>query len=83
MVLENAREMWVEIPKGSKGQNKLKAIPKERVIPKMFLRGDSVILVLRNPLGAVSNLNNEENKTKNEDSENVDETAKELKMNTD
>ncbi|CAK9092250.1 Probable small nuclear ribonucleoprotein Sm D2 (Sm-D2) (snRNP core protein D2) [Durusdinium trenchii] len=33
MVLENVREMWTE----------------DRFISKMFLRGDSVILVLRNP----------------------------------
>lgn len=44
MVLENVREMWVETPKGSK-----EAVSKERFVSKMFLRGDSVILVLRNP----------------------------------
>lgn len=50
MVLENVREIWTEIPKGSKG--KVKPVTRERFISKMFLRGDSVILVLRNPLGA-------------------------------
>jgi len=46
MVLENVREMWTEVPKGTK---KGKPINKDRFISKMFLRGDSVILVLRNP----------------------------------
>ena len=47
MVLENVKEMWTEQPKGSKGQGA--AVNKDRFINKMFLRGDSVILVLRNP----------------------------------
>jgi len=41
-------EMWSEVPKGSKGKN-AHAVNKERYISKMFLRGDSVIFVLRNP----------------------------------
>ena len=45
MVLENVQELWTETPKGSKGL----PVNKTRYIPKMFLRGDSVILVLRNP----------------------------------
>ena len=40
--------MWTEIPKGNKGK-KAHATNKERFIPKMFLRGDSVIYILRNP----------------------------------
>lgn len=51
MVLENVKEMWTEAPKTGKGKKKAKAINKDRFISKMFLRGDSVILVLRNPLG--------------------------------
>jgi small nuclear ribonucleoprotein D2 len=46
MVLENVREMWTEVPKG---KAKAKPVNKDRFISKMFLRGDSVILVLRNP----------------------------------
>ena len=38
-----------KIPKTGKGKTASKAINKERFISKMFLRGDSVILVLRNP----------------------------------
>ena len=47
-ILENVTEMWTEIPKGNKGK-KAHATNKERFIPKMFLRGDSVIYILRNP----------------------------------
>merc|ERR1712024_222434 len=50
MVLENVKEMWTEIPRTGKGQKKSKPVNKDRYISKMFLRGDSVILVLRNPL---------------------------------
>lgn len=62
MVLENVKEMWQETPKSSKakaaaaaaagGDGKAsvaKPINKDRYISKMFLRGDSVILVLKNP----------------------------------
>eukprot|EP01132_Coremiostelium_polycephalum_P003167 gene3167-3965_t len=52
MVLENVKEMWTEVPKAGKGKKKAKPINKDRFISKMFLRGDSVILVLKNPLGA-------------------------------
>jgi small nuclear ribonucleoprotein D2 len=47
MILETVCEIWTEMSK-SKGK---KAVPKnrERFISKMFLRGDSVILVLKNP----------------------------------
>ncbi|KAG8898741.1 mRNA splicing protein [Tulasnella sp. 403] len=44
MVLENVKEMWTEQPKG---KNK-KPVNKDRFISKMFLRGDSVVLILRN-----------------------------------
>ncbi len=49
LVLENVKEMWTEAPKTGKGKSKAKPVNKDRFISKMFLRGDSVILVLRNP----------------------------------
>lgn len=49
MVLENVKEMWTEAPKAGAGSKKARPINKDRYISKMFLRGDSVILVLRNP----------------------------------
>merc|ERR1712216_844337 len=44
MVLENVKEMWTEAPRPGKGKAKAKPIN------KMFLRGDSVIIVLKNPV---------------------------------
>ncbi len=41
--------MWTEYPKVGKGKKKAKPINHDRTISKMFLRGDSVILVLKNP----------------------------------
>eukprot|EP00298_Acanthocystis_sp_HF-20_P003610 c13961_g1_i1.p1 GENE.c13961_g1_i1~~c13961_g1_i1.p1 ORF type:complete len:104 (+),score=37.14 c13961_g1_i1:67-378(+) len=49
MVLENVKEMWTEVPKTGKGKAKAKAVNKDRFISKMFLRGDSVILILVDP----------------------------------
>ncbi|KAK2708215.1 small nuclear ribonucleoprotein Sm D2-like [Artemia franciscana] len=48
MVLEQVREMWTETAKSGKGAKK-KPMNKDRYIAKMFLRGDSVILVVQNP----------------------------------
>eukprot|EP00741_Cyanophora_paradoxa_P019583 tig00021133_g18904.t1 len=48
MVLENVKEMWTEVPRSGKGK-KSKPVNRDRFISKMFLRGDSVILILRNP----------------------------------
>ncbi len=50
MVLEQVKEMWTEMPKTGKGKKKAKPVNKDRFIAKMFLRGDSVILVLKNPM---------------------------------
>jgi small nuclear ribonucleoprotein D2 len=62
MVLEDITELWQETPKSSKakaaaaaaggGDAKFsvsKPVNKDRYISKMFLRGDSVILILKNP----------------------------------
>jgi small nuclear ribonucleoprotein D2 len=63
MVLEDVTELWQETPKSNKakaaaaaagggGDAKFsvsKPVNKDRYIPKMFLRGDSVILILKNP----------------------------------
>ena len=49
MVLENVKEVWTEVPKTGKGKKKAAPINRDRFISKMFLRGDSVIVVLRNP----------------------------------
>lgn len=56
MVLENVKEIWTENPKkktkgGGEGGKAESSTPitKDRYISKMFLRGDSVIIVLKNP----------------------------------
>nr|XP_035143167.1 small nuclear ribonucleoprotein Sm D2-like [Callithrix jacchus] len=49
-VLENVKEMWTEVPKSGQGKKKAKPVNKHRYISKIFLPGDSVIVVLRNLL---------------------------------
>lgn len=46
MVLENVKEIWTEVPRNKDGK-KGQPVNKDRFIRRMFLRGDSVILVLR------------------------------------
>ena len=41
--------MWTEISKGGKGKTKGKPVNKDRYVSKMFLRGDSVIIIVSNP----------------------------------
>ena len=48
MILENACEIWTEMPKKGKGK-RAKPVNRERYLSKLFLRGDSVILVIKNP----------------------------------
>ena len=48
MILENAYEIWTVMPKKGKGK-KAKPVNRERYISKLFLRGDSVIMVIKNP----------------------------------
>ena len=44
LVLEDVKEMWTERVAGKK-----KVVNRDRFVSKMFLRGDSVILVLKDP----------------------------------
>jgi hypothetical protein len=48
-LLEDVKEMWTEYSKGGKGKQRGSAMNKDRYVSKMFLRGDSVILVVSNP----------------------------------
>jgi small nuclear ribonucleoprotein D2 len=48
LVLEDVWETWIEMPKGNKGR-KAKGVAKERYFSKLFLRGDSVILIVKKP----------------------------------
>lgn len=45
MILENVKELWFE---NSANSSSNKKILRERFTSKMFLRGDSVIVVLKN-----------------------------------
>ncbi|GMG23947.1 unnamed protein product [Ambrosiozyma monospora] len=50
MILENVKEIWYEKDPSSVGKGKKQTankILKERFVSKMFLRGDSVIVILR------------------------------------
>ena len=48
-LLEDVKEMWTETSKGGKGKTRGAAVNKDRYISKMFLRGDSVIIIVSNP----------------------------------
>ncbi|MDR3549538.1 MAG: small nuclear ribonucleoprotein Sm D2 [Candidatus Pacebacteria bacterium] len=48
MILEDVMEAWTERPKGNKGK-KAKPMNRERYFKKLLLRGDSVILIIKNP----------------------------------
>ena len=48
MVLVDVKEMWSEVVKGKGGKGG-KVVGRDRFVSKMFLRGDSVILVCGNP----------------------------------
>ncbi len=48
-LLEDVKEMWTENSKGGKGKTRGKAVNKDRYVSKMFLRGDSVIIIVSNP----------------------------------
>jgi small nuclear ribonucleoprotein D2 len=48
------KEMWTEKSKGGKGVSRGTVLNKDRYISKMFLRGDSVILIVSNPAAAVN-----------------------------
>merc|ERR1712032_531668 len=54
LLLEDVKEMWTDNLKGGKKSKKGMAVNKDRYISKMFLRGDSVILVVSNPASLTS-----------------------------
>lgn len=53
-LLEDVKEMWTETSKGGKESRRGTTMNKDRYISKLFLRGDSVILMVRNPAALVS-----------------------------
>ena len=80
LILEAVCEIWSEMMKGKNKQHKLRN--KERFIPKMFLRGDSIILIVKNPNetkteGEKNNKEKKEKKKENEENENREKEIKE------
>lgn len=49
LLLTDVREMWCEVVRGGGQKKKQKTVNRDRFISKLFLRGDAVILILKNP----------------------------------
>ncbi|CAH1372093.1 hypothetical protein MTP99_013587 [Tenebrio molitor] len=49
LILENVHEMWTEEQRKGKGKQPKKPVYKERFMQKVFLRGDSIMIILKNP----------------------------------
>ena len=47
LLVENVKEVWTE--RNEIKESRIATINKDRFISKLFLRGDSIILVLKNP----------------------------------
>ena len=60
-LLEDVKEMWTENSKGGKGRTRGATVNKDRYVSKLFLRGDSVILIVSNPAAAVKKEGDEGN----------------------
>ena len=60
-LLEDVKEMWTETSKGGKNKGSSgtrgTTMNKDRYISKLFLRGDSVILIVSNPAALVASTN--------------------------
>ena len=50
LLLEDVKEMWSESSKGGSSAKRGLTVHKDRYISKLFLRGDSVILIVSNPV---------------------------------
>ena len=72
IILEAVCEIWSEMMKGKSKQHKLRN--RERFISKMFLRGDSIILIVKNPNETRSDA--EKKKDKKDKKKEVDEKEK-------
>ena len=72
IILEAVCEIWSEMMKGKNKQHKLRN--RERFISKMFLRGDSIILIVKNPNETRSDA--EKKKDKKDKKKEVDEKDK-------
>jgi len=87
MILETVTEIWTEMIKGKNKTKKLQN--RTRTIPKLFLRGDSVILCVKNLNNTTynkdNNKKNEKESKKNdkkENKENKEDKEDEKEINT-
>ena len=84
IILEAVCEIWSEMMKGKNKQHKLRN--RERFISKMFLRGDSIILIVKNPNdakieGDKKNKEKKEKEKEKDKNKEDDEKGKEKKAN--
>ena len=80
IILEAVCEIWSEMMKGKNKQHKLRN--RERFISKMFLRGDSIILIVKNPNETKTDgdkVNKEKKQKKKENEENENKEKKDNK----
>jgi small nuclear ribonucleoprotein (snRNP)-like protein len=52
MILEDVLEVWTEAGRKDKGKASAQPKNKDRKIRKLFLRGDCVVMVVKNPAAA-------------------------------
>ena len=79
IILEAVCEIWSEMMKGKNKQHKLRN--RERFISKMFLRGDSIILIVKNPNETKTDGDKKEKKEKKKEGENNENKDKDKKDN--
>ena len=84
IILEAVCEIWSEMMKGKNKQHKLRN--RERFISKMFLRGDSIILIVKNPNDAKTegdkkNKEKKEREKEKDKNKEDDEKGKDKKAN--
>ena len=72
IILEAVCEIWSEMMKGKNKTHKLRN--RERYISKMFLRGDSIILIVKNPNYSKT----DEEKNKKEENEEKEEKVEDI-----
>ena len=77
IILEAVCEIWSEMIKGKSKKHKLRN--RERFISKMFLRGDSIILVVKNPNESKIDGEKKEENKKEEKEEKKEKEEKEIK----
>ena len=77
IILEEVCEIWSEMMKGKSKAHKLRN--RERFISKMFLRGDSIILIVKNPNDTKTEGEKDKKEEKEKEEEKIKEDEKEEK----